>query len=81
MKNRLLPTLLLLMMTATGFAQSKYDMGKPFGFATSVSRTEKGSFRLTGGGEYAMPIKGNHITLLSRNLPDEIRQHVGPTLF
>lgn len=61
--------LLLLTLQQSVYAQSKYDIQKPFGFSTSISRTEAGSFDLTGGGEYAMPIKGQHVTLVSTGQP------------
>lgn len=62
--------MLFLMAVPLGmFAQSKYDFKKPFGFATCISRTEKGQFQLTGGGEYALPIKGKHVTLTSNGKP------------
>lgn len=60
-------------MTMNVQARTKTEK-KPFGYATCVSRTEKGRYPMTGGGEYKFPIKGKHVTLTStgRAMDDEI---------
>lgn len=53
--KHLLLTLLLAPLTA--FAQSSWDAGAPFGFATATSRTDAGAVaNITGGGDYKYPV-------------------------
>ena len=42
--------LILLLFTLSAAAQSAYDLGKPFGFATRSSRTDNAAtYEVTGG--------------------------------
>lgn len=52
-----LSLLLLLPLCAT--AQSSFDLGQPFGFATRSSRTDAAAvYDLTGGGAFTYPVTG-----------------------
>ena len=52
-----LSLLLLLPLCAT--AQSSFDLGQPFGFATRCSRTDAVAvYDLTGGGAFTYPVTG-----------------------
>ncbi|MDD7247570.1 MAG: hypothetical protein PUH57_05505 [Prevotellaceae bacterium] len=51
--------LILLLFTLSAAAQSAYDLGKPFGFATRSSRTDNAAtYEVTGGGALTYPVTG-----------------------
>lgn len=55
--------LFLLLPSLCATAQSRYDLGKPFGFATRSSRTDKAAvFNITGGGTCTYPTTGTGST-------------------
>ena len=72
----------LLPLCAT--AQSAYDLGKPFGFATRSSRTDNAAvYEITGGGAYTYPVTGvsDVVTLASNggdmkaSIEEAVRNH------
>lgn len=74
--NNILLFLLVTLLSLPVYARRQGE--RPFGYATCVSRTEKGTYRLTGGGEYRLPLKREHVTLVSTGKPmdDEIRRAI-----
>jgi pectate lyase len=48
-------TIMTVLMTMAAWAQD-YDLGKPFGFCTATSRTDAGTYDVTGGGCYTYPV-------------------------
>lgn len=56
---RCLRLFLLLLLPPGAVAQSSFDLGKPFGFATRTSRTDAAAvYALTGGGAFSYPVTG-----------------------